>query len=82
MFCSSRTKHFAELSQAERSEAPPREARPAERSEARAVNRALRARCRRKLEAFKQEATRLPRPNGLGRRESVLSTYGILMYGS
>ena len=50
---------------------------PAERSEARAVNRALRARCRRKLEAFKKEATQLPRPNGLGRRESVLSTYGM-----
>ena len=67
-----------------RSSARPSEARlrrakrgPAERSEARAVNRALRARIRRKLEAVKQEATQLPRLNSLGRRESVLSTYGI-----
>ena len=36
----------------------------AERSEASAVNRALRARIRRKLEAIKQEATQLPRLNG------------------
>ena len=49
-----------------------------ERSEDSAVNRALRARIRRKLEAVKQEATQLPRLNSLGRRESVLSTYGIL----
>ena len=47
-----------------RSSAKPSEARlrrakrgPAERSEARAVNRALRARIKRKLEAIKQEAT-------------------------
>ena len=51
-----------------------------ERSEDSAVNRALRARIRRKLEAVKQEATQLPRLNSLGRRESVLSTYGILRY--
>ena len=67
-----------------RSSARPSEARfrrakrgPAERSEARAVNRALRARIRRKLEAVKQEATQLPRLNCLGRRGSVLSTYVI-----
>ena len=34
-----------------------------ERSEDSAVNRALRARIRRQLEAVKQEAARLPRPN-------------------
>ena len=34
---------------------------PSERSEDSAVNRALRARIRRKLEAVKQEATQLPR---------------------
>ena len=62
-----------------RSSAGPSEARlrrakrgPAERSEARAVNRALRARIKRKLEAVKQEATQLPRLNCVGRRESVL----------
>ena len=48
-----------------------------ERSEDSAANRALRARIGRKLEAYKQEATQLPRLNCLGRRESVLSTYGI-----
>ena len=48
-----------------------------ERSEDSAANRALRARIKRKLEAYKQEATQLPRLNCLGRRESVLSTYGI-----
>ena len=48
-----------------------------ERSEDSAVNRALRARIRRKLEAVKQEATQLPRLNCLGRRESVLCTYGV-----
>ena len=48
-----------------------------ERSEDSAVNRALRARIRRKLEAVKQEATQLPRLNCLGRRESVLCTNGI-----
>ena len=57
---------------------PLAELSPAERSEASAVNRALRARIRRKLEAIKQEAIQLPRLSGLGRRESVLSTYGIL----
>ena len=51
----------------------------AERSEARAVNRALRARIRRKLEAYKQEATQLPRLSSLRRRESVLCTNGILI---
>ena len=62
----------------------PRRAQPlaelslSERSEDSAVNRALRARIRRKLEAVKQEATQLPRLNCLGRRESVLSTYGII----
>ena len=59
-----RAQPFAELS-------------PSERSEDSAVNRALRARIRRKLEAAKQEAIQLPRLNCLGRRESVLSTYGI-----
>ena len=48
-----------------------------ERSEDSAVNRALRARIRRKLEAVKQEATQLPRLNSSGRRESVLCTYGM-----
>ena len=48
-----------------------------ERSEDSAVNRALRARIRRKLEAVKQEATQLPRLSSLRRRESVLCTYGI-----
>ena len=51
----------------------------AERSEASAVNRALRARIRRKLEAIKKEAIQLPRISCLGRRESVLSTYGIII---
>ena len=65
------------LSPSERSE--DRAVNRSERSEDRAVNRALRARIRRKLEAVKQEATQLPRLNCLGRRESVLSTYGIFM---
>ena len=56
---------------------PLAELSPAERSEASAVNCALRARIRRKLEAIKQEAIQLPRISCLGRRESVLSTYGI-----
>ena len=59
-----RTQPFEELSRSERSEDS-------------AANRALRARIRRKLEAYKQEAIQLPRLNCLGRRESVLSTYGI-----
>ena len=67
------------LSSARPSEARLRRAKrgPAERSEARAVNRALRARIRRKLEAIKQEAIQLPRISCLVWRESVLSTYGI-----
>ena len=57
---------------------PLEELSQSERSEDSAANRALRARIRRKLEAYKQEAIQLPRLNCLGRRESVLSTYGIL----
>ena len=58
---------------------PPAELSLSERSEDSAVNRALRARIRRKLEAVKQEATQLPRLNCLGRRESVLCTNGIVL---
>ena len=58
---------------------PLAELSPSERSEDSAVNRALRARIRRKLEAVKQEAIQLPRLNCLGRRESVLSTYGFFI---
>ena len=56
---------------------PLEELSPSERSEDSAANRALRARIRRKPEAYKQEATQLQRLHCLGRRESVLSTYGI-----
>ena len=52
-------------------------AKPSRAKRGSAVNRALRARIRRKLEAIKQEAIQLPRISCLGRRESVLCTNGI-----
>ena len=74
--CAPRTKHLAEFSQAERSEAPPREARSAaaegggsaERSEAFGPSEARRdpeprEGIKRKLGATKLAATQLPRPN-------------------
>ena len=64
--CSPWTKHLAEFNQAERSEAPPREARPAERSEAspplaersEAVAPEPREGRKRKLEATELEANK------------------------
>ena len=54
-------------------------AKPGRAKRGSAVNRALRARIKRKREAIKQEATQLPRLNCIGRRESVLCTNGIFV---
>ena len=72
-----RAQPLAELSQAERSEAQPREARPPPTAAGAEGAPELREGRQAKLGCDSTAATQLPRLNCLGRRESVLCTNGI-----